>query len=167
MLPLTRLPNEPSVHAGKRSPSFALRTILQAATLSACLSIAGCSVRYQDKEGSVHLWGFGHLKMRAAPTAIGGSNDTHATVAYITGVRSLGLNLSTGSEDFGIGAGWDSRSRVIIKQDSAEFAVMWPTNVLWLPRDVKDFFNIAVTNKCPPAVLHQRDELKTQPSAPP
>lgn len=111
---------------------------------------SGCALHYYDaKAGTEHLWGFGHLKMRAAPQAVSDPAITNAAVAFVTGVRTLGLNLSAGEQSSGLSMGWDARSRVIIRADDAQFYLLWPSNSIWLPWALNDVFTIRVGTNFP------------------
>lgn len=106
---------------------------------------SGCAVHYYDKQsGTEHLWGFGHLKMRAVPRHSDRPPFTNAVMAYATGTQTLGFSLGAGEDDAGVGAGWNSRSRLTIKAEDSSFYLIWPTNSLWLPRELKSFFNVRV-----------------------
>ena len=132
----------------------------------ALLALTGCAMHYYDKTtGTEHLWGFGHLKMRAVPQKGDQPPFTNAVLAFVTGVRTLGLNLATGEDFAGIAAGWDSRSRVIIKQNDASFYLLWPTNTIRLPQDIKDFFTVRIGTNFPfqPQPKQQQIQLETLP----
>jgi hypothetical protein len=104
---------------------------------------AGCAVHwYDEKTGTDHLWGFGHLRMRAVPQPETTTGMGEGPIAFVTGKRSVGAQLGLWQEDFFVGAGLDSRSRIIIPQEGAEFALEWPANALWLPRDLRDLFTL-------------------------
>ena len=110
----------------------------------------GCAIHYYDEQSGIeHLWGFGHLKMRAVPQPNDQSPFTNAVLAYVTGVQVAGLNLGAGNDFAGISAGWDSRSRVIIQQENSQFYLLWPTNSLRLPQDFKDLFTIRIGTNFP------------------
>ena len=127
-----------------RSRSWGLRYIGLLGAL-ALLGTSGCSFHYYDKEsGTEHLWGFGHLKMRAAPRHSDHPPFTNAVMAYATGTQTLGLSLGAGEDYAGVGAGWTSRSRLTIKAEDSSFYLIWPTNCLRLPRELKSFFNVRV-----------------------
>ena len=111
----------------------------------ALFGASGCAVHYYDKEsGTEHLWGFGHLKMRAVPRHSDRPPFTNAVMAYATGTQTLGFSLGAGEDDAGVGAGWNSRSRLTIKAEDSSFYLIWPTNSLRLPRELKSFFNVRV-----------------------
>ena len=131
--------------AGKRK-----KQLLPVSSLFILLLLAGCSVNwYDERTGTQHLLGFGYLKMRAAPQSPETNISTHASMAYVTGTRNLGLQLGAGSDFAGISAGWDSRSRIIIKSEDAYFSLMWPTNSIWLPFGLGGFFNVYVGTNFP------------------
>jgi hypothetical protein len=110
--------------------------------------LCACSVNWYDREtGTQHLVGFVYLKMRAVPREPGAM--TNATMAYVTGTRNAGLQLGAGSEFAGLAAGWDSRSRITIKTENSHFSLLWPTNALWLPGGLKDFFNLYIGTNFP------------------
>ena len=123
------------------------------AYLASCafiLAANGCALHYYDRDsGTEHLWGFGHMKMRAVPRHDDETPMTNAVVAFVTGVRTAGLNLGVGSEFAGVVAGWDSRSRIIIRSEDSEFYLLWPTNAVRLPQDLKDIFTVRVGTDCP------------------
>lgn len=124
----------------------------------------GCAVHYYDAATHTeHLWGLGYLKMRAVPRDGNPVAPTNATVAFVTGVRTLGLNLGAGQDFAGLAAGWNSRSRVIIADEEAEFCLLWPTNSLWLPRGLKDPLFTLRLGDAPTNLLFQT----TPPSSPP
>lgn len=110
----------------------------------------GCAIHYYDQaSGTEHLWGIGHMKMRAVPQARDIVPPTNAVMAFTTRVQNLGVSVLAGPEQAGIIAGFDSRSRVIIKNDSSHFYVLWPSNTVRLPRDLQNLFNIRVGPEFP------------------
>lgn len=122
--------------------------LLMAATM---LISAGCAVHYYDaKTGTEHLWGFGHLKMKALPEGNGPLTSSNAVMAYVTSVGTCGLSFGWGQEFSGLTAGWDSRSRLIIRQDGACFGFIWPTNSIWMPWDTRGLFSLRLTTNFPP-----------------
>src|SRR5258708_18511956 len=96
------------------------------ALLSCLLAMStGCAVHYYDKQtGTEHLWGFGHLKMRAVPQRGDESPFTNAVIAFVTGVRTLGFQLGAGEDFGGLVAGWDSRSRIVINSENSHFYLL-------------------------------------------
>lgn len=122
------------------------------ASLLALLS--GCAIQYYDAQtGTEHLWGWGHLKMRAIPLQGDQASPTNAIIACVTGTSILGLNLGAGGDFEGFTAGWDSRSRVVIKQDSASFYLLWPTNATLTPLGLKNPFIVRIGTNFPTQLL--------------
>lgn len=120
------------------------RVAQQAAGLGLVLGgFAGCALHYYDAANNTeHVWGFGHLKMRAMPRLEEHPPFTNAAMAYVTGVRTLGLSLGAGQEFAGLAVGWDSRSRVVIAAEDAQFCLLWPSNTLWLTGGLQDLFTL-------------------------
>lgn len=120
--------------------------------LISCLTVlcAGCSLNwYDERSGTQHLVGFGYFKMRAIPQATNSNDVTAETIAYVTGVRNIGLQVGGGGDFLGLSAGWDSRSRVIIKSESSSFSLIWPTNSTWLPFSLNNLFNVCIGTNFP------------------
>src|SRR5262245_14630419 len=108
------------------------------AALLAALVLPGCAIHYYDpNSGTEHLWGFGHLKMRAGTAGAESPVPTNSVVAFVTGQQTLGLSLAAGRERGGLVAGWDSNSRVMITAEDAQFHLMWPSNSIRLPWDLQ------------------------------
>ena len=75
---------------------------------------SGCAIKYYDKEsGTEHLWGFGHLRMKAEP-----SKDA-VVRSVVTGVETLGFSLLVGEENRGVGLGYDNRKKMRIMDDAS------------------------------------------------
>lgn len=92
------------------------------------LFLAGCAVHYYDpKTGTEHLWGLGHMKMKAAP-------PNEGVLSLVKGTETLGFNLSAGREDYHLGVGWDYRRRIVVSSNAA-VRLEWPNG---------DFFNVRV-----------------------
>ena len=118
----------------------ALASILLGAT-------TGCAVHYYDKNtGTEHLWGLGHLKMKAAPTNEG-------VQAVVKGTETLGFDLGAGEDDYRIALGWQYRRQIFISSNAA-VRLEWPNG---------DFFNVRV-GTLPPWVTNA-PESKAEPKA--
>jgi hypothetical protein len=116
-----------------------LRSAIQVSLGLLIMATSGCAIHYYEKQtGTEHLWGFGHLKMRAVPQRADQPPFTNAVVAFVTGIRTLGAHLGAGEDFAGIAAGWDSRSRLVIAAEDAHFYLLWPTNTVRLPQALKD-----------------------------
>jgi hypothetical protein len=96
--------------------------------------LAGCAVHYYDRRtGTEHLWGFGHLKMKAAPA----DPDVRA---HVTGRQALGLSLDTSEHDGGVALGWVNQRNLFVSEDTA-VSLEWPRG---------SFFNVRVATNRPP-----------------
>ena len=101
------------------SSGFRLRIFL---CFAVPILLSGCAVHYYDKDtGTDHLWGFGHLKMKAEPSKDG------VVRAVVTGTEMVGLNVSVGEEHRGIGIGYDNRQKAVV-HDDASVNLQWPSN---------------------------------------
>lgn len=115
----------------------------------ALLLSTGCALHYFDpKSGTEHLWGFGHLKMKAAPPAEG-------VQAVVKGTESIGLDLGAGRDDYRVAAGWYSRRQITISSNAA-VRLEWPN---------ADFFNVRVGTQPPWAT--NAPETKANPKVKP
>ena len=104
----------------------------------ALLLSTGCALHYFDpKSGTEHLWGFGHMKMKAAPPSEG-------VQAVVKGTETLGLDLGAGQDDYRVAAGWNYRRQILIGSN-ASVRLEWPDG---------DFFNVRV-GTLPPFATHQ------------
>jgi len=109
----------------------------------------GCALHYYDaKTGTEHLWGFGHMKLKAAPPAEG-------VRAVVKGTESLGLDIGAGQDDYRIAVGWHSRRQIVVSSNTT-VRLEWPNG---------DFFNVRV-GSLPPFVTNSiasDSESKPQP----
>jgi hypothetical protein len=104
----------------------------------------GCAFHYYNKEtGTEHLFGFGHFRMKAPP-----KTDASPVAA---GSQMLGLNLRTGRDDFGIGVGFDSQSRITMPTNGGTLLLEWPANFPSFPREMRSLFNVRVGTNLPPS----------------
>ena len=109
----------------------------------------GCAVHYFDsKNGTEHLWGFGHLKMKA-------------TVAH-EGVKSV----VRGSEVLGLSAGWlDHRPSVIAGWNRQEqLEIVNPDTMIRLEWPDSSFFNIRIGTNFPSEFLSSNTDHTTKPT---
>ena len=116
---------------------------------------SGCAFHHYDAEtGTEHLWGFGHFRMKAPP-------QTGAR-PVVVGAQMLGLNVRTGRDDYGLGVGWDSHSRVTMPANGT-LLMEWPTNASPLPREMRDLFTVRIGTNLPPSWEHP-DDTTSSPS---
>lgn len=84
------------------------------------LFVSGCAVYYRDAEsGAEHIWGFGHLAMKATPPLEG--KQALIKKATLTGIA---VGIEDGS--FGFSVGMDQRERIIIYDENAAICIQRP-----------------------------------------
>lgn len=99
---------------------IARRRALLGAVVAGALSSSGCAVHYFDAAtGSEHLWGFGHMVMKSAPS-------TSPRQAVIRGTDVLGMGVGIGDPGHSLSIGWDSRRTVDIIDDDTRVDLRWP-----------------------------------------
>lgn len=97
------------------------------------LAVSGCAVRYYDRSnGTEHLWGFGHLKMKVSPSQEG-------LTAVVKGNETLGVDLGIGEDDYRLALGWQYRRQIIVSSN-ASVRFEWPS---------ADFFQVRVGSAPP------------------
>lgn len=122
------------------------------------LLLTGCAIKHYDAStGTEHLWGFGHFRMKAPPQ--------NGAQPVVVGTHMLGLNLRTGRDDYGVGVGWDSHSRMTMPTNGGTLLLEWPTNASPLPREMRDLFTVRVGTNLPPEFKEAAGSTlnKTQP----
>ena len=93
----------------------------------------GCAVHYYDaRTGVEHVWGIGHLQMKAAPV-------TDGIDSVVSGRSLAGIGLGAGRDDYYVTAGWDYRRRIVVGTNAA-LSLEWPN---------ADFFNVRVGTNPP------------------
>lgn len=105
--------------------------------------LTGCAVHYYDKNsGTENLWGFGHFRMKGYPQS--------PEQPLVVGTHMVGLNIRAGRDDYGIGVGFDSQSRITMPENGA-LCMEWPTNISPLPREMRDLFTVRIGTNLPPS----------------
>ena len=85
----------------------------------------GCAVHYyDDKTGTEHLWGFGHMRMRV-------SVPDEGIQAAVHGVKIRGLGISKSPENFSLITGLYSKDTVEIIAEDTALRLEWPSNDLF------------------------------------
>lgn len=80
----------------------------------------GCAIHYfDDKTGTEHLIGFGHMRMKVAPPQEG-------VQAIVTAVDTLGVSVDGGSRNYGFAIGFSRSERVEVVDANASVALVWP-----------------------------------------
>ena len=84
------------------------------------VQMSGCAIYYRDADsGAEHIWGFGHLAMKATPPLEG--KQALIRKATLTGVA---VGVDDGS--FGLSIGWDQRERLIVYKESTALTIQPP-----------------------------------------
>lgn len=117
--------------------------------LACCVALSflptGCAIHYfDDKTGTEHLIGFGHMRMRVAPT----EKNARAVAA---GVNTAGVTLDVGKKNYGLLVGFQRQVRVEV-DENASVCFEWPTN---------DLFDVRV-GSTPPFLNQPKEESAQQ-----
>ncbi len=97
--------------------------IVGAVGLCATLT-SGCAVHYFDPEtGAEHIWGVGHMVMKATVPAEG-----IQTVVRQTEV--LGLAAGKAGPEYSLTLGWARSQRLEVVEESAQVRLEWPSSSL-------------------------------------
>lgn len=92
---------------------------LWAISLLLCVFVQGCAVQYVDEEtGTRHLFGFGHMKIRV-------SDASEGVRSVATGVETLGISTTFGSEYNQFALGYNNFFNLKVADDSA-VRLDWP-----------------------------------------
>jgi len=99
-----------------------------------CLMFTGCAIHYFDtKTGTEHIWGFGHMKMKAAPKEEG-------LQAIVRGTDVLGLSMGSADNQAYLTLGWHNIQRIDIVAESTAVRLEWPNS---------DFVNVRIGSEFP------------------
>ncbi len=110
------------------------------------LLLTGCAIKHYDAStGTEHLWGFGHFRMKGHPQS--------PERPLVVGTHMMGLNLRAGRDDYGIGIGFDSHTRISMPTNGV-LCLEWPTNVSPWPLKLRDLFTYRIRTNTPPAWSH-------------
>jgi hypothetical protein len=81
---------------------------------------SGCALHYYDKKtGAEHIYGFGHMVMKATP-------HTDAHKAVVLGTDLMGLGFGQNREGGFLSFGWNSQRRIEIFNDNTTVDLIWP-----------------------------------------
>jgi hypothetical protein len=80
----------------------------------------GCAIYYRDADsGAEHIWGFGHLAMKATPPLEGKQ-------ALIRRATLTGIALGVDDGSLGLSLGWDQRERIIVYDENTALTIQRP-----------------------------------------
>jgi hypothetical protein len=103
-----------------RSSIVAIQMISVTVLLVLVVFVSGCAVHYFDpKTGAEHIWGFGHMVMKASST-----KERHQ--ALIRGTDVAGLALGKSDAGGYLVVGWEQRRRVEIIDENTSVRLEWP-----------------------------------------
>ena len=114
-------------------PSASLRRAVLALML---VPLAGCAFRYHDKTtGTDHVWGVGHLAMRA-------DVRTDAPTVVVHSMQTLGLALGVEDGRRSVTFGWTDAQTARVLAEPAALKLSFPS---------RDLFKLDATNLLPVA----------------
>lgn len=98
------------------------------------LILNGCSVHYYDSvNGAEHIFGFGHMVMKASAP-----NDTHQAIVRGTDILGVGFGKNDDGSYFSLG--WDSHRRIEVINENTAIELIWPDS---------DFLNARIGSSLP------------------
>jgi len=109
---------------------------------AACLTVlcVGCAIHHFDqKTGTEHIWGFGHMKMKVAQPR----EEARAVVGQ---TETVGLAVGSIQESGFAVIGWQRLTRLMAIDANAAVRLEWPNS---------DLFNVRVGTQPPWAVTNQ------------
>lgn len=127
-------------------------TMLLVVVISTCFH--GCSVHYFDtKTGKEHLWGFGHLEMKA-------TTPHEGVKSVVRGTELIGFTMGAVDQRPYLMLGWDHEQRLEILDTNTTLRLEWPNDSFFNIRvgtNVPMFFSPVSTNNQPrkPMEIHQ------------
>ena len=84
------------------------------------VAMQSCAIYYRDADsGAEHIWGFGHLAMKATPPL-----DGKQTVVRRATLAGVALGIDDGS--LGVSVGWDQRERIDVFDESTAVTIERP-----------------------------------------
>ena len=101
----------------RRSAHVCLRRL---AILFALAVVSGCAIHYYDKDTGVqHIWGFGHMTMKAA-------KPNEGLQAVVHGADLLGLSIGKADKHSFLTAGWQRLRFIEVLKQSTSIRLEWP-----------------------------------------
>lgn len=87
--------------------------------------LSGCAVQYYDPDtGTTHVWGFGHLSMKASP-------PNEGVQAVVRATSILGLSVGRTGDRTYLTLGYDSEQQTDIVAESTAVRLEWPAGDLF------------------------------------
>ena len=92
------------------------------AILLLALYVGGCALHYYEKESGVeHIWGVGHMKMKAA-------KPNEGLQAIVHGTNVLGISLGKADKHGYLTLGWQRLEFIDVLKESTSVRLEWPDN---------------------------------------
>ena len=96
--------------------------------------VTGCALHYYDTEtGTEHIWGIGHMKMKA-------TKPDEGLQAVIHGTDIVGVSLGKADKHGYFTVGWNRLQYIDVLKESTSIRLEWPDN---------SFFNVRVGSEFP------------------
>ena len=94
----------------------------------------GCAIHYyEDKTGVEHIWGFGHMKMKAA-------KPNEGLQAVVHGTDLIGVSLGKADQHGYFTVGWQRLEYIDVLKESTSIRLEWPDS---------SFVNVRVGSEFP------------------
>lgn len=136
--------------AGPNSSSFSLH-LSQLTNVFLVISVlfaSGCAIHYYDPEtGAEHIWGFGHLVMKASAPKEG-----HR--AIVRGTDTIGFSAGNLGGQGYLTLGWQNQRMITIVSESTAISLEWPDS---------DFLRVRVGSDWPSRARNEQTDKKDTP----
>ncbi len=111
--------------------------------IAMCCTLAGCAVHYSDSStGAEHIWGFGHMVMKATV-------PNEGKKAIVRGVSLFGVGLGVEEGSPFLILGWEERQRVDIVDENTTISLDGFHN---------DFLRLRIGSKFPSTDVPAKEE---------
>lgn len=117
-------------------------------SLIVLIAMSSCAVHYyDDKTGAEHIFGFGHMVMKAMS-----SKDSHQ--AIVRGTDILGLGIGKNDDGAYFSLGYDSYRRIEVIDENSTINLEWPDG---------DFLNTRIGSSWPESAFRQNRPKEVTP----
>lgn len=134
------------VHKQRRLTGSTCMLYPVACLIFMCIS-SGCAIHHYDaRTGIEHVWGFGHISMRAVPADEGLQGVVRST-------EFVGLAFSSCPQESFFSAGYSKQQRLHIMDSDAAFRMEWPT---------ADLINVRIGSEFPYLSKNSADRMEDE-----
>lgn len=124
-------------------PAYPARLFFVVAIVLGGDLLTGCAIHYFDpKTGAEHIWGVGHMVMKASA-----ANEGHR--ALVRGTEVIGFTVGMVGRQSYVTAGWERRQQIDVVDDSTAIRFEWPNS---------SFFKVRVGSEWPHVFEEPRSE---------